>query len=1525
MSVWNEFTHQYSLSKTMRFALIPQGKTRQNIEAEGEEGLLKQDEKRAEAYQKAKKLIDQVHRQFIDEVLGKKNLTKYFSAKDFTEAYSLYFNKETSSVNSLTKIKKEFGKNLQKAFDNVGQDWAKKFDSLQKKLPAKQQRGKAKKSVKLKNKNGSLLYGSTEDTFHITKWKIETEQITLKDEEVADSLNHLTYFDKFHSYFTGFNENRANIYDTKQKDATFKKTSIAHRLFEENLDFYFKNIDKWQKLKQQLQTKEIQDKLKKEKWNFSSKIQNCEKKLSFSIKEINTPDKFLNFCSQDGIDRYNQILGGEPAQPGQEKIQGINEIINLTKQQAGSIRLPRLDQLYKQILSEQESRFDDAFESDREVIDNIWAYKKEWFADKKYGDTHGTQILLEYIESLFDQLFQALEQEPELKQQYFLSSESLNKISKEISGNWSTLKNTWYDSIETRKQDNGKPITKKEREKLEKQKYFSFEKIEDLVNKIEIQERREAWQNPDFKLKDYVSKNLKDFIAKLKANSGSDLLLVFESVERGKEVFQETKSINHVKNYLDSCLDLYHFNKSFLVKEKDLGQEQNLDHGLNFYSNINQLVNQDFKVPELYNKVRNYITKKPYSVEKLKLNFENATLADGWDLNKETDNLCTILIKDDQYYLGIMKKEHNQVFQYSQKEKTKEKLAGFAKELESKKTKLSTKKESTKAYEKLSNEIRELEKQRSEIELIAPKKGEAKYQKMVYKLLPGANKMLPKVFFAEKNIDYYNPSQKILDIRNHSSHTKDGTPQVYYENDQGKKLEKDEVKKLTEDEKNKFKKKYEKHDFKLTDCHAMIDFFKASIKKNSDWSCFSFQFSDTKEYKDISDFYRQVESQGYKIDFECISEKYIEFLVEEGRLFLFQIYNKDFSPYANKKKGKKENLHTGYWKMLFDEKNLSNNIFKLNGQAEIFYRKASLKKPFVHKKGTILKHKSYKNIWKDELGLPIGSETKLADLKKKKGITTDDKGNIYFDNNKIGRVIQSEKEEIIKDRRFTKEQFLFHCPITLNFSKPDQAYMKSKIEKHIAENSKAENSKNRINIIGIDRGEKHLLYYTLIDQDGNIKKQASLNTIQSKTQIRQETHYHELLSEKQKQRDQARKSWQEIENIKEIKSGYLSQVVHEIATLIIEKNAIVVLEDLNLGFKRGRFKIEKQVYQKFERALIEKLNYLVRKEAKFGECGHYLKAWQLTEKFESFQKLGKQSGILYYVTASYTSRVDPVTGYVRNLYHRYDKEKTREFFDGFESILYENNHFEFTYDLKKLPIQEPEQGFPVQTKYTISSRVHRSVYDKKSKSHKIIEPTKEIKKLFDDANIQFKEGCVKETIRKQNDTFIKKLHKYFTYLLEVRVIDDSEDSGSDANDRIVSSIYPYFDSKKFADIKESLLPKNGDANGSYNIARKGIILIDKIKLRERLNQLYREESGKDLKWENLEKSLTEIKGHAPLLAIMNEWARLTGREKLTNVEKEKKKFCKFVGNITISKLDWQNYAQRKDIVEKQKKKLSVLG
>ena len=228
-----------------------------------------------------------------------------------------------------------------------------------------------------------------------------------------------------------------------------------------------------------------------------------------------------------------------------------------------------------------------------------------------------------------------------------------------------------------------------------------------------------------------------------------------------------------------------------------------------------------------------------------------------------------------------------------------------------------------------------------------------------------------------------------------------------------------------------------------------------------------------------------------------------------------------------------------------------------------------------------------------------------------------------------------------------------------------------------------------MNIIGIDRGERHLLYYTVINQKGVILEQGSFNSITSKIKNSSNTitfDYQEALDTKEKERDKARKSWDTIENIKELKEGYLSQVVHKLSQLIIQHNAIVVLEDLNMGFKRGRFKVEKQVYQKFERALIEKLNYLVDKNKIFGEAGHYLNAYQLTAPFESFQKLGKQSGILFYTTASYTSKTDPISGFIKDRNISYSNVPDSQTFwkNTFTNIVYNKveNRFEFTYKLR---------------------------------------------------------------------------------------------------------------------------------------------------------------------------------------------------------------------------------------------------
>jgi CRISPR-associated protein Cpf1 len=66
MSKFKEFIGLYPLSKTLRFELIPKGKTLGNFKTSG---ILERDEHRADSYKKMKDIIDNYHRFIIDKSL----------------------------------------------------------------------------------------------------------------------------------------------------------------------------------------------------------------------------------------------------------------------------------------------------------------------------------------------------------------------------------------------------------------------------------------------------------------------------------------------------------------------------------------------------------------------------------------------------------------------------------------------------------------------------------------------------------------------------------------------------------------------------------------------------------------------------------------------------------------------------------------------------------------------------------------------------------------------------------------------------------------------------------------------------------------------------------------------------------------------------------------------------------------------------------------------------------------------------------------------------------------------------------------------------------------------------------------------------------------------------------------------------------------------------------------------------------------------------------------------------------------
>ena len=361
-----------------------------------------------------------------------------------------------------------------------------------------------------------------------------------------------------------------------------------------------------------------------------------------------------------------------------------------------------------------------------------------------------------------------------------------------------------------------------------------------------------------------------------------------------------------------------------------------------------------------------------------------------------------------------------------------------------------------------------------------------------------------------------------------------------------------------------------------------------------------------------------------------------------------------------------------YLKNLFSEENLKDIVLKLNGEAELFFRKASIKTPIVHKKGSVLVNRSYtQTVGNKEIRVSIPEEyyTEIYNYLNHIG-----KGKLsseaqrYLDEGKIKSFTAT--KDIVKNYRYCCDHYFLHLPITINFKAKSDVAVNERTLAYIAK-------KEDIHIIGIDRGERNLLYISVVDVHGNIREQRSFNIVNG-------YDYQQKLKDREKSRDAARKNWEEIEKIKELKEGYLSMVIHYIAQLVVKYNAVVAMEDLNYGFKTGRFKVERQVYQKFETMLIEKLHYLVFKDREVCEEGGVLRGYQLNYIPESLKKVGKQCGFIFYVPAGYTSKIDPTTGFVnlfsfKNLTNR---ESRQDFVGKFDEIRYDRDKkmFEFSFD-----------------------------------------------------------------------------------------------------------------------------------------------------------------------------------------------------------------------------------------------------
>ena len=343
--------------------------------------------------------------------------------------------------------------------------------------------------------------------------------------------------------------------------------------------------------------------------------------------------------------------------------------------------------------------------------------------------------------------------------------------------------------------------------------------------------------------------------------------------------------------------------------------------------------------------------------------------------------------------------------------------------------------------------------------------------------------------------------------------------------------------------------------------------------------------------------------------------------------------------------------------------------------------------------------------------------------------------------------------------------------------------------------------------------------------------QKSLNILKNDHNVKG-TDYKGLLTEREGERKDARQNWKKIANIKDLKRGYLSQVVHIISKMMVEYNAIVVLEDLNPGFIRGRQKIERNVYDQFEKMLIDKLNFYVDKHKDFNEVGGLLHALQLTSEFKNFKKSEHQNGCLFYIPAWNTSKIDPATGFVNLFNTKYTNVvEAHEFFSKFDAIRYndEKDWFEFEFDYDKFT----QKAHGTRTKWTLCTHGKRLRFLRNSaKVQEVVVLTDEFKRILGEAGIDIHETLKDAICNLEGKKDLEPLMQFMKLLLQLR-----NSRKNPEEDYILSPVADengiFYDSRSCGDE----LPENADANGAYNIARKGLMMIEQIKNAEDLDTI----------------------------------------------------------------------------------------
>lgn len=636
------------------------------------DNVISDSEKNHGHYLLMKEVADNVHKNFIEKTLRPFRLKcDSDGAKDSIQEYAEIF----------------FDRHL-KSYEK--EDRLKK---IAKKLKA--QVGDAFRSVPF-DKDTTMLKA-------LASSKLITDIIPTMGGELNDEQKKAyTAISTFTSYMQPYYEARNRIYDDSQGGHT-----IPVRIVDDNLPIHLGNINVARDVPE-----EVIDRFRSNTFfaDYLRKTVQVD-----DITDVFTVAFGATLCAQSAIDAYNTLIGGVSVDNNTHH-QGLNELINEYNQKHPKSKVKKFKQLKKQILSDRKSisHVPKALGDDMQVLDLVKQIKDRLI--DTFGDTNLTDLCFN----------------PD-KRKTFIDMKRLSDYSHKAFGGWNAAKNALKKKIASET-----PRTKRiSNEGYEKKIENIFKKIE-YVSIADIEEAAVLDnQNPKASMQEILRQGiLKNILSALSEYKKLDAVTHLDShpvlkQKLGQSAVDGKQNAGAiVKLFLDTVNDAVRVTKMFTKGEGDL------DFDRPFYEEVVfPIIDFADEFVPAYNSIRNYLTKKPYSIAKLGLDFNSATLLKGWDMSKIMGNRGIIFREGDTLYLGVLKaKERNDD---GKRTRTKNIL-------------------------------------KKETDYLDEGSG---FHMFVGKALKSANMTLPKVAFAPGNISVYNPPKAVLDLRESKKPVADYTPE----------------------------------------------------------------------------------------------------------------------------------------------------------------------------------------------------------------------------------------------------------------------------------------------------------------------------------------------------------------------------------------------------------------------------------------------------------------------------------------------------------------------------------------------------------------------------------------------------------------------------------------------------------------------------------------------------------------------------------------------------------------------------